>query len=215
MKELLILNSLIVKARIKLVLITIFITGFIYITTNLLNTNLPYQISLFSIFTVYYIIMDREQLKIYLNFTRFLFLVIVLIHSIFFLFKTLSMGFEFAQSFYIERGSSIIIRVFIIPNIFAFVNIVIGKLSFIDLLLISKNSLNGKTVYILMISGIEVMERLRIYYEYHPLNMKNRGREKIIHYLAIPLTLFFGISRGFESKYKTLIEREEILRSEK
>lgn len=206
------MNSLIVKARVKLVFITIFIVGFIYLTTKLMNRNIPYQISLFSFFIIYYLITDRKQLKVLLNFAKFLLIIIIIIHTIFFVFKTLSMGLDFAKSFYIERGKSIIIRVFIIPNIFAFVNILISKISFIDLILITKSNIKGKTVYILMISGIEVMERLRIYYEYHPLNSEHRGKEKIIHYLAIPLTLFFGINRGFEKKYNSLIQREEILK---
>lgn len=206
------MNSLILKARIKLILITIFIISFIYLTTKLMNTNLLYQLTLFLFFNIYYLITDRKQLKVLLNFAKFLFIIIVIIHSIYFLFKSLSMGFDYAKKFYIERGSSIIIRIFIIPNIFAFVNIMISKISFIDLIIMTKNSIQGKTIYILMISGIEVMERLRIYYEYHPLNSKHRGKEKIIHYLAIPLTLFFGISKGFEKKYNSLIEREEILK---
>lgn len=209
------MNSLIIKARFKLLFIFLFIIGFIFITTKLFNGNILYQVTLFSSFVTYYIIADREQLKVLLNFAKFLFIIIILIHTIFFIYKTISMGYEFAKSFYQERALSILIRIFIIPNIFAFVNILISKVSFVDLLLISKNSMKGKIVYILMISGIEVMERLRIYYEYHPLNMKSRGKEKIIHYLAIPLTLFFGIYRGFENKYKTLMERDIILKDEK
>lgn len=177
-----------------------------------MNTNLIYQLTLFLFFNIYYLITDKKQLKVLLNFAKFLFIIIVIIHSIYFLFKSLSMGLDYAKTFYTERGSSIIIRIFIIPNIFAFVNIMISKISFIDLIIMTKNSIQGKTIYILMISGIEVMERLRIYYEYHPLNSKHRGKEKIIHYLAIPLTLFFGINKGFEKKYNSLIEREEILK---
>jgi len=206
------LKLLIVKARVKLLFITLIIIGYTLLTTKVMNRNLIYQISLFSLFIIYYLIKDRVQLKILLNFAKFLFIIIIFLHSIFFAYKSLTMGIDFAKTFYTERAVSILIRVFIIPNIFAFVNILISNISFIDLILLTKNSLKGKTVYILMISGIEVMERLRIHYEYHPLNLKRRGKEKIIHYLAIPLTLFFGINRGFEKKYKILLEREEIFK---
>jgi len=121
------------------------------------------------------------------------------------------MGFDFAWNFYLDRGVSIIIRIFIIPNLFAFVNILISKISFIEVMLVAGNSHQSKILYILMISGIEVMERLKIYYEYHPLNWESKGLGKIMHYLAVPLTLFFGIYRGFEKKISTLEERNDLL----
>lgn len=205
------MNSLIIKARLKMILISVFIFVFIFATTKIFRANIIYQVVLFLCFFIYYLITNRERLITFLNFTKFLFIVIVLLHGVFFLYKLLSMGSEFAISFYRDRGASIFIRIFIIPNIFAFVNILISKVSFIDIILLSGNNKKSKTVYILMVSGIEVMERLKIYYEYHPLNMTNRGLQKIFHYLAVPLTLFFGIYRGFEHRYKTLIERERIL----
>lgn len=205
------MNSLIIKARLKLLLISVFIFIFIFATTKIFRANILYQVILFLCFFIYYLLTNRERLITFLNFTKFLFIVIILLHGIFFLYKLLSMGSEFAISFYRERGESIFIRIFIIPNIFAFVNILISKVSFIDIILLSGNNKKSKTVYILMVSGIEVMERLKIYYEYHPLNMTNRGFQKIFHYLAVPLTLFFGIYRGFEHRYKTLLEREKIL----
>ena len=205
------MNSLIIKARLKLLLISVFIFIFIFATTKIFRANILYQLILFLCFFIYYLLTNRERLITFLNFTKFLFIVIILLHGVFFLYKFLSMGSEFAISFYKKRGESIFIRIFIIPNIFAFVNILISKISFIDIILLSGNNKKSKIVYILMISGIEVMERLKIYYEYHPLNMTNRGFQKILHYLAVPLTLFFGIYRGFEHKYKTLLEREKIL----
>lgn len=188
---------------------------FIFATTKVFKSNVLYQIVLFLFFTTYFLLTNREKLITFLNFTKFLLIVIILLHTLFFLYKSLSMGYQFAISFYIDRGETIFIRIFIIPNIFAFVNILISKISFIDIILISGNNKKSKTVYILMVSGIEVMERLKIYYEYHPLNMTNKGLQKIFHYLAVPLTLFFGIYRGFEQRYKTLIEREKILEEKK
>lgn len=206
------MNSLIFKARIKLLLITSIIFIFVFTITNTFKENIVFQFTLFILFTIYFVITNRDKLIIFLNFTKFLCLIILLLHSIFFLYKGFSMGWDFALSFYTQRGESILIRIFIIPNIFAFVNILIFKISFIDIILLSKNNKTSKTVYILMISGIEVMERLRVYYEYHPTNMSNRGIKKVFHYLAVPLTLFFGIYRGFESKYKLLLERDELLK---
>jgi len=121
------------------------------------------------------------------------------------------MGREFAIEFYLERWKSIVLRIFIIPNLFAFINIIFSKIGFIDIILLTGNSHLSKIFYILMVSGTEVMERLKIHYEYHPLNRTNRGLQKIYHYLAVPLTLFFGIYRGFETKYKILLEIERVL----
>lgn len=205
------MNSLIIKARLKLVLISTLIFAFIFATTKIFRENIIYQVVIFTLFIIYFFFTNRESLLTLLNFTKFLFIVIILLHGIFFLYKLLSMSYEYAISFYREKGLSILIRIFIIPNLFAFVNILISKISFIDIILIWGNNKKSKTVYILMISGIEVMERIKIYYEYHPLNMTNRGFQKIFHYLSVPLTLFFGIYRGFEYKYKTLVERENIL----
>lgn len=209
------MSNLIIKARIKLVIISILISGFIFLSTGLLRGNIIYQASLFSLFILYYLIRNREGLSTFLNFAKFLAIMIILLHSLFFIYKWISMGFDFTRDFYLDRGTSILIRIFIIPNIFAFVNILISKVSFIEIMLIAGNSKQSKILYILMISGIEVMERLRIHYEYHPLNWENRGLEKIIHYLAVPLTLFFGIYRGFEKKLNSLEERNNILRGKK
>lgn len=205
------MNSLIIKARVKLIAVLFLIFTFIYITTNLFRANIIYQAALFLAFILYYMIFNRESLFTFLGFAKFLAIMIILLHSLFFIYKWLTMGFDFTKSFYIQRGESIIIRIFIIPNIFAFVNILLARISFIDIMLIAGNTTQGKTLYILMISGIEVMERLKIYYEYHPLYLENRGVGKFIHYLAVPLTLFFGIYRGFEQKLKTLDERNRIL----
>ncbi len=107
------------------------------------------------------------------------------------------------------------IRIFIIPNIFAFTDIITSKISFIDIVLLSNNNKKTKTVYVLLLSGIEVMERLRIYFEYHPLNYSDKGLQKAQHYLAVPLALFFGIYRGFEKKIEVLQEREELFIKER
>ncbi len=199
---------MITKARIKFIITLIFIFTFIYLTASMLRGSIVYQISVFSLFLIYYITQNREQLYLFLNFTKFLFIVIVLLHTIFYLYKGLSNSWNFANQFYQQRWESILLRVFIIPNIFAFVNIMLSKINLIDLILVCKNNRQSKILYILMISGIEVMERLRIYYEFHPDNLTNKGLGKILHYLAVPLSLFFGIYRNFDNKYELLIDRE-------
>lgn len=201
-----------VQARIKLTLIFISICTYITLTTNIFSKNLIYQISALSIFIIYFILQDRDGLKNLLGIIKFLIVMILLLHSIFFLVKIIMSGRDYALNFYKERWPMIVIRIFVIPNIFAFVNIVTSRISFIDIILITKNSSKTKAIYILLISGIEVMERLRIHFEYHPLNQETKGLKQLIHYLAIPLTLFFGIYRGFENKYNTMIERENLIK---
>lgn len=197
------------KARVKFTLGALLVVAFVAITTFYLRTNLFYQIGVYLIVAIYFIFNNREMLKTFLNFTKFLLIVIVALHILIFIFKTISQGFEYSSNFYIERWELIVIRIFIIPNLFAFINILISKTDFIDIMLITNNNKISKVIYILLISGIEVMERLRIYYEYHPSNNTNKGIERITHYLAVPLTLFFGIYRGFENKYEILNLREE------
>ncbi|QEN05046.1 hypothetical protein EW093_10105 [Thiospirochaeta perfilievii] len=205
------MNSLIVKARFKFILYTLQIFVFVITSTTVFRESIPYQLTIFLIFTTYFFLSNRERLLTFLNFTKFLLIAIVLLHTIFFTYKYLVMGREFALEFYIERWKSIVLRIFIIPNLFAFINIIFSKIGFIDIILLTGNSPLSKIFYILMVSGTEVMERLKIHYEYHPLNRTNRGLQKIYHYLAVPLTLFFGIYRGFETKYKILLERERVL----
>lgn len=166
---------------------------------------------LFSFF-VYYLLTNRDRLKNLIGLVKFLTIMIVLLHTIFFTIKGLTRNWDYAVTFYRNRWLSIVIRIFIIPNIFAFVDILTSNISFVDLILITKNNSKTKIIYILLISGIEVMERLRIHFEYHPLNFKETLFGKISHYLAVPLTLFFGIYRSFEKKYNTLIERDKILK---
>lgn len=204
--------SIVNKSRLKLSF-TIFISILIiYLITNQFRGNILFQAGLYTIFLTYYLLTNREQFKNLLGFTKFLLIIILVLHTIFFGFKSLSMGLNYATNFYLTRWESIIIRIFIIPNIFAYINLIVSKFSFLDLILMSNNNNFGRILYILMISGIEVADRIKIHYEYHPFNMNNRKRDKIIHYLAVPLTLFFGIYRGFETKYKTLQDRDRVLR---
>ncbi len=205
------MNNLFFKARLKLTLITLFIIGFITITTKILNDSILYQVILFSFFFIYYLITNRDDLKTFVEFTIFLVTVIILLHILFFIVKVFFYSWKDAKDFYLLRWKSITLRFFIIPNIFAFVNILIGKINFIDIVLLSKNSEKTKIVYVLLIAGLHVMERLRIHYEYHPLNSKTKGIKGILHYLAVPLTLFFGITKGFEERYNLLLVRQSIL----
>lgn len=200
------------KALLKVIGIFILIISYITITTNFLKTNLIYQVTTLMVLSLYYIIFNRNGLKNLFSFFWFLCVMITLLHLILFIYKTVSNDLNYSLAFYKERWLSIAIRVFIFPNIFAFVDILTSKISFIDIILISKKNRTAKAIYILLISGIEVMERLRVHFEYHPLNMYSKGFRKIPHYLAVPLTLFFGIYRGFEKKYNIMLQREKILK---
>lgn len=165
-----------------------------------------------SVFIVYYAFRNRDKLKNLIGLVKFLLFIILLIHTIIFLFKGFTNGWDDVLNHYRENWISIAIRIFMLPNLFAFIDIISSNISFVDLILITKNNTKTKIVYILLVSGIEVMERLRIHFEYHPLNFKETLLGRISHYLAVPLTLFFGIYRSFEKKYNTLIERDNIMK---
>lgn len=202
-----------VKSLIKLLAIFISVTTYITLTTNIFSKNIIYQASALLIFIVYYSIRNRDGLKNLLGLVKFIFLMIVLLHSIFFAVKYFTKGLNYTVNFYKNRWLMIVIRIFVIPNIFAFVDILTSRISFIDIILISNNSRKAKAIYVLFISGIEIMERLRIHFEYHPLNQSDKKLKKVVHYLAVPLTLFFSIYRNFERKYNVMLTRENILRS--
>lgn len=206
------MNTLRIKARFKIISIIIFIITYITLTTKIFRSNLIYQGIMLLAFVLNYSLKNTDRLKNLLGLVKFLIFMIFLLHTVFFIFKGISRGWDYAVTFYKERWLSIVIRVFVIPNIFAFVDILTSNISFVDLILITKNNTKTKIVYILLVSGIEVMERLRIHFEYHPLNFKETLFGKISHYLAVPLTLFFGIQRSFEKKYNTLMERDKIIK---
>ncbi|OQY36927.1 MAG: hypothetical protein B6229_09180 [Spirochaetaceae bacterium 4572_7] len=205
------MNKLRLKAWIKIVIIISISLFFIQVTTNWFSQNIIYQISIFTLFIFYYLIIDRSRLKTLLDIAKFLTFMIILLHSIFFIIKWVTINLDDTISYYKIHWISLVVRIFIIPNIFAFFDIITSRISFIDITLLSKNSKKAKIVYILLISAIEVMERLRIYFEYHPLNHSHKTMDKIVHYLAVPLTLFFGIYRGFEKKIEIIENREDIL----
>ena len=205
------MNKLRLRAWVKTSIIVIILTLFIQITTNWFSQNITYQISIFTLLTIYYLITDRSRVQTLLSITKFLAFMIILIHSIFFIIKWITIGLDSAIIYYKIHWISLVVRIFIIPNIFAFFDIISSRISFIDITLLSKNSKKTKIVYILLISAIEVMERLRVYFEYHPLNHSSKAMDKIVHYLAVPLTLFFGIYRGFEKKLEIIENREDIL----
>ncbi|MGL1892374.1 MAG: hypothetical protein OCD02_12165 [Spirochaetaceae bacterium] len=205
------MNSLFLKARVKFTILILLIIAFIYLTTNTFSKNITYQIIVYLTVVIYYASTNRDNLKSFIGFTKFLAIVILILHIIFFLVKGIGRGWDFAIDYYTGMWRLIFIRVFIIPNIFAFFNILISKVSIIDIMLLSKNSKKTKVIYILFVAGIEVMERLRIHYEHHPENSSKKWLDMVSHYLAVPLSLFFGIYRGFEHKHKLLLEREHIL----
>lgn len=198
--------------RFKLFTFTLLTLTLVYLITSLFRNYLILEMGFFLLVCLYFLLTDREKLFTLLNFFKFLVIIVLIFHLIFFIFKGITMGWDYSITYYIERWEYVVIQMFIIPNIFGLMNILISRFDFIDIILITNNKNYARIFYILMISGIEVMRRLRIHYEYHPLNYQTKFKEKVVHYLAIPLTLFFGIHRGFESKYNTLLERDKVLR---
>jgi hypothetical protein len=203
-----------IKSFIKIFVSVFLITAFVFLTTSIFRENVYYQVGVYLVLAIILGLTSVEALKNLLNFTFFLVVVLIIFHFIFFIVKTLLWGKDSAIEYYSLNGYSIVLRLFVIPNIFAFINIIVSNFSLIDVVLLNRNSVFLKSIYILFVSGIEVMERLRIYFEYHPSNSYGRGVKKILHYLAVPLALFFGIYRGFEKKYDTLNYRDSVLRGE-
>lgn len=206
------MNKLKFKSLIKVTFITLLIITFIALTTRVFKTNIIYQLSVLITAIIYYFIINREKLKNLLDLFKFIVIMIFIIHTIFFIFKIIFKDLDYAINFYTTRWENILIRAFVIPNIFAFIDILTSRISFVDIVVLSNNNPKVRAVYIILISGIEVMERLRIYFEYHPHNYE-KGIKNIYHYLAVPLALFFGINKKFESKIKSLKERDEYIRS--
>lgn len=202
------MNKFKFQSLIKVVFIILLIITFITLTTRIFKTSIIYQISILTAAIIYYFITNREKLKNLLDLFKFIVIMIFIIHTLFFIFKVIFKDLDYAINFYITRWESILIRAFVIPNIFAFVDILTLRISFVDIVVLSNSNPKIRAVYIILISGIEVMERLRIYFEYHPHNYE-KGIKNIYHYLAVPLALFFGISKKFESKIESLRERDE------
>lgn len=201
----------VIKIRFKLTLLTLLTISLIYLVSSFFKENLIAEVVIFILLSIYFLKVDRERLFTLLTFFYFLARIIILLHAVYFIFRGFTMGWDYSINFYNQQWKLIIIRIFLIPNLMGIINILISRFDFIDIILITNSKNYSRIFYILMISGIEVMRRLKIHYEYHPLNYQSRFRDKVIHYLAIPLTLFFGIYRGFESRYLLLLQRDEVL----
>lgn len=207
------MNKIKIASLFKVISILLLIITFIFLTTRLFKVNIIYQATVFLLAAISYFFTNREKLKNLIDLFKFIIFMIIIIHLILFLSKVLKNGFEYTLDFYKDRWNIILIRIFVIPNIFAFTDILTSRISFIDIIILSRNSRFVRALYIILISGIEVMERLRVYFEYHPLNYE-KGIKNIYHYLAVPLALFFGINKKFESKLESLQERDEVFKKE-
>lgn len=205
------MNKLKVKSFFKVISIFLLIITFISLTTRVFKVNVIYQGIVFLSAALYYFFTNREKLKNLIDLFKFIIFMIIIIHLILFFSKVIKNDLNYALEFYKNRWDIIVIRIFVIPNIFAFSDILTSRISFIDIIIISKNNKFVRALYIILISGIEVMERLRIYFEYHPLN-NEKGIKKMYHFLAVPLALFFGINKKFESKLESLNERDEVFK---
>lgn len=204
----------------KIVIILSLITLSFYLITYHFRKSLLFQILFYLSTLLIYLFTNREKLLTSLSFYRFMVILILAFEILFLPFIVFSLSkddfsisvnsIQHIKSYYHTNWERIVRSTLLLPNIFAFMDLLLYRLSIVDIIIATKGNSLAKGVYLVLISGIEVMERLRIYFKYHPLN-RETSIKNFYHYIAVPLALFFGIMRKFEYKINTLYEREQLI----